>query len=155
MVASGNAFVILNWTSICSVTTLTLTDLRTSMLCNRVFVENGQQRRRVASKNESSSQEIPSWMSDDVCVCNIWAAAAICSVAPVKKIYGVPRPRFNLVCQVLALFHHDWSRFQFWKVGHQQALLLLYYWSLLYEDRVGTQDATTFCCPLRLRAVPI
>ena len=39
------------------------------------------------------------------------AATFICSVAPVKKIYGVPPPRFNLVSQVLALFHHDWSRF--------------------------------------------
>ena len=39
------------------------------------------------------------------------AAAFIYSVAPVKKIYGVPPPRFNLVSQVLALFHHDWSRF--------------------------------------------
>ena len=33
------------------------------------------------------------------------------SVAPVWKIYGVPLPRFNLVSQVLALFHHEWSRF--------------------------------------------
>ena len=41
----------------------------------------------------------------------IWAAAFICSVAPVKKIYRVPPLRFNLISQVLALFHHDWSRF--------------------------------------------
>ena len=32
-------------------------------------------------------------------------------MARVKKICGVPPPRFNLVSQVFALFHHDWSRF--------------------------------------------
>ena len=47
----------------------------------------------------------------------IWAAAFICSVAPVKKIYGVPPPRFNLVSQVLALFHHDWSRFPIFDIN--------------------------------------
>ena len=32
-------------------------------------------------------------------------------VAAVKKIDGVPPPRFNLVFQVSALFHHEWPRF--------------------------------------------
>ena len=41
----------------------------------------------------------------------IRAGTFICFVAPVKKIYGVPPPRFNLLSEVLALFHHDWSRF--------------------------------------------
>ena len=41
----------------------------------------------------------------------IWAAAFIYDVAAVKKIHGVPPPRFNLVFQVSALFHHEWSRF--------------------------------------------
>ena len=40
-----------------------------------------------------------------------WAAAFIYEVAAVKKIDGVPPPRFNLAFQVSALFHHDWSRF--------------------------------------------
>ena len=40
-----------------------------------------------------------------------WAAAFIYDVAAVKKIDGVPRPRFNLVFQVSALFHHEWPRF--------------------------------------------
>ena len=41
----------------------------------------------------------------------IWAAAFIYDVAAVKKIDGVPPPRFNLVFQVSALFHHEWHRF--------------------------------------------
>ena len=41
----------------------------------------------------------------------LWAAAFIYDVAAVKKIHGVPPPRFNLVFQVSALFHHEWSRF--------------------------------------------
>ena len=41
----------------------------------------------------------------------IWAAAFIYDVAAVKKIDGVPPPRFNLVFQVSALFHHEWPRF--------------------------------------------
>ena len=41
----------------------------------------------------------------------IWAAAFIYDVAAVKKIHGVPPPRFNLVFKVSALFHHEWSRF--------------------------------------------
>ena len=40
-----------------------------------------------------------------------WAAAFIYDVAAVKKIDGVPPPRFNLVFQVSALFHHEWPRF--------------------------------------------
>ena len=32
-------------------------------------------------------------------------------MAAVKKIHGVPPPRFNLVFQVSALFHHERSRF--------------------------------------------
>ena len=47
----------------------------------------------------------------------IWAAAFICFVAPVKKIYGVPPPRFNLESQDLALFHHDWSRFPIFDIN--------------------------------------
>ena len=48
-----------------------------------------------------------------------WAAAFICSVAPVKKIYGVPPPWFNLVSQVLALFTAmiDWSRFPIFDIN--------------------------------------
>ena len=38
-------------------------------------------------------------------------AAFIYDVAAVKKIDGVPPPRFNLVFQVSALFHHEWPRF--------------------------------------------
>ena len=41
----------------------------------------------------------------------MWAAAFIYDVAAVKKIHGVPPPRFNLVFQVSGLFHHEWSRF--------------------------------------------
>ena len=48
----------------------------------------------------------PSTYSQD-----IWAAAFIYDVAAVKKIDGVPPPRFNLVFQVSALFHHEWPRF--------------------------------------------
>ena len=45
-------------------------------------------------------------------ITNIRAAAFIYDVAAaVKKIHGVPPPRFNLVFQVSALFHHEWSRF--------------------------------------------
>ena len=42
---------------------------------------------------------------------SIWATAFIYDVAAVKKIHGVPPPRFNLVFLVSALFHHEWSRF--------------------------------------------
>ena len=42
---------------------------------------------------------------------SIWAAAFIYDVAAVKKIDGVPQPRFNLFFQVSALFHHEWPRF--------------------------------------------
>ena len=42
---------------------------------------------------------------------HIWAAAFIYDVAAVKKIHGVPPPRFDLVFQVSALFHHEWSCF--------------------------------------------
>ena len=41
----------------------------------------------------------------------IWAAAFIYDVAAVKKIDGVPPPRFYLVFQVSALVHHEWPRF--------------------------------------------
>ena len=41
----------------------------------------------------------------------MWAAAFIYDVAAVKKIDGVSPPRFNLVFQVSALFHHEWPRF--------------------------------------------
>ena len=49
------------------------------------------------------------------CTSIMWAAAFIYDVAAVKKSHGVPPPRFNLVFQVSALFHHDfyheWPRF--------------------------------------------
>ena len=69
-------------------------------------------------------------------------------MAPVKKISGVPPPRFNLVSQVWALFHYDWSRFPILEGRPRTSFVI----ALLYEDPVSTQDATTLCCPLQLRA---
>ena len=47
-------------------------------------------------------------------------------MAPVKKIYGVPPPRFNLVSQVLALTHHLWHQYVHKSDAHQN---LSRFWS--------------------------
>ena len=56
----------------------------------------------------------------------IRAGTFICFVAPVKKIYGVPPPRFNLVSEVLALF--DQKRESLSKTGGHLQLRSFTFW---------------------------